>query len=37
MSAKNFDILKIFAQSIEFWYALEPPGLDGSNEYSDQK
>ena len=30
---KNFDILLIFAQNIDFWYTLDPPWRGGSNEY----
>ena len=32
-SDKNSDIFQIFAQNIDFGYALEPPRWGGSNEY----
>ena len=31
--SKSFDYFHIFAQNIDCGYTLEPPQLDGSNEY----
>ena len=32
-SDKKFDIFKISAKNIDYWYSLDPPRRGGSNEY----